>query len=109
MALLTMGQAFCELYPLRERLSQKDSHYLCYALTHVIYALSLTLALALALTLALALALALPGPNPGPNPHPSPSLNPNPNPNPNQVIYALNNFGERSLPASLLPAPASSQ
>ena len=50
-----LGQAFCELYPLRERLSQKDSHYLCYALTH--------------------------------------------------VIYALNNFGERSLPASLFPAP----
>ena len=52
------SQAFCELYPLRECLSQKDSHYLCYALTH--------------------------------------------------VIYALNNFGERSLPASLFPAPVSS-
>ena len=29
MAPLTMGQAFCELYPLRQGLSQKDCHYLC--------------------------------------------------------------------------------
>ena len=50
-----LGGAFAQLYPQRRQLSTKDRHYLCYALTH--------------------------------------------------VIYALNNFGERSLPAALFPAP----
>ena len=31
-------RAFTELYPQRDTLSQKDMHYLCYALTHVIHA-----------------------------------------------------------------------
>lgn len=50
-----LGGAFAALYPRRHELSQKDCHYLCYALTH--------------------------------------------------VVYALNNFGERSLPQSLFPPP----
>ena len=32
--------AFGELYPKRKKLSEKDCHYLTYALTHVIYALN---------------------------------------------------------------------